>query len=157
MFLSALPHYRVPVCDDALRESFRVMKMRHTEIHDVGLLYNGEYMYCSSMKGSTHLGAASEASPGAVAHLSFRAVQDNLTDKNGLLVEWTISKFVSIGAFIRVDSLGEQSMQTDLANSYRLSLKLDNGVSLPAAPRKADCRRGHLFTSSSHRKSGHGI
>nr|WP_319485266.1 EAL domain-containing protein [uncultured Cohaesibacter sp.] len=125
--LSALPHYRVPVCDDALRESFRVMMMRHPAIHDVGLLYNGEYMYCSSMKGSTHFGAASEASPGGVPHLSFRAVQDNLTEKNGLLVEWTVARFVSIGAFIRVDSLGEQSMQTDLANSYRLSLKLDSG------------------------------
>ncbi len=123
---SALPHFRVPVCDNALQERFRGMMLRHSVLHDVGLIYNGEYMYCSSIKESTSFQPTSSQVTGAVDHLSYRAVRDSLTGKEGLLVQWHITEFVSIGGFILVENFVPQGMQTDYVDFYRISMKLKN-------------------------------
>ena len=123
---SALPHYRVPVCDNSLQERFRGMMLRHSVLHDVGLIYNGEYMYCSSLKESTSFQPTSSQVNGSVPHLSFRAVRDNLTDKEGLLVQWHITEFVSLGGFILVDDFVQQGLQSEYADDYRITMKLKN-------------------------------
>ena len=123
---STLPHFRVPVCDNALQERFRAMMLRHSVLHDVGLLYNGEYMYCSSIKESTSFLPTSSQVNAGVEHLSFRAVRDSLTGKEGLLVQWHVSEFVSIGGFILVENFVPQGMQTEYVDSYRISMKLKN-------------------------------
>ena len=123
---SALPHFRVPVCDNDLQERLRGMMLRHSGLHDVGLIYNGEYMYCSSIKESTSFQPTSSQVFGTADHLSFRAVRDSLTGKDGLLVQWHITEFVSMGGFILVEDFVPQGMQTDYADFYRISFKLKN-------------------------------
>nr|WP_319513063.1 EAL domain-containing protein [uncultured Cohaesibacter sp.] len=123
---SALPHFRVPVCDNDLQERLRGMMLRHSGLHDVGLIYNGEYMYCSSIKESTSFQPTSSQVFGTADHLSFRAVRDSLTGKDGLLVQWHITEFVSMGGFILVENFVPQGMQTDYADFYRISFKLKN-------------------------------
>nr|WP_321456838.1 EAL domain-containing protein [uncultured Cohaesibacter sp.] len=124
---SALPHYWVPVCDADFLKRLKGMMLRHEAIHDIGLIYNNNYMYCSSMEESSHFSATSSRVPGSVPHLSFGAVTDNVTEKDGLMVQWRISDYVSLGGFILLDSFYQQSQQTDYAESFRMVLKLNNG------------------------------
>ncbi|WP_316862772.1 EAL domain-containing protein [uncultured Cohaesibacter sp.] len=124
---SVLPHFRVPVCDAVLQDRFRVMMLRHPVLHDVGLVYNGNYMYCSSMKESTRFVPVSDQVTANASHLSLVVVKDNLTDKNGILVQWHISERVSIGAFLLSDSFALDAIQANFADFYRMKLVLNNG------------------------------
>ncbi|WP_319529146.1 EAL domain-containing protein [uncultured Cohaesibacter sp.] len=125
---STLPHYRVPICDKKLQDRFRAMTLRHGELHDVGLIYNGEFMYCSSMQESTRFYPISEAISGMVPHLMYVAVEDGFTGKKGLLVTWVIQEQVSLGAFILADEFNLKSMQTEFGPNYRMSIDLTNDV-----------------------------
>ena len=123
---STLPHYNVPVCDEDLQGKFRRMILRHNALHDVGLIYNGEFMYCSSLQESARFYPVSESVKGEVDHLSYVAVKDGLSDKNGLLVQWAIKDYVSLGAFILVDEFDLDTIQSEYAETFRLSVHLSN-------------------------------
>ena len=97
---SVLPIYRVPVCDEKLQDRFRAMILRHPVLHDVGLIYNGEFMYCSSMQQSASFRPISDSTRGSVDHLSYAAVEDIESGRRGLLVTWEINEQVSMGGFI---------------------------------------------------------
>ncbi len=127
---SVLPHYSVPVCDKALQDRFRAMILRHPAVHDVGLIYNGEFMYCSSMQQSASFHPISEREVGKVDHLSYVAVKDRDTGMGGLLVNWLIDDKVSIGGFILEDAFNLDDRENDLSSHLRLSIKLDNGTKI---------------------------
>lgn len=127
---SVLPHYRVPVCDKALQDRFRLMILRHPVLHDVGLIYNGEFMYCSSMQQSASFHPISAKAVGGVDHLSYVAVQDRDSEMRGLLVNWSIDDQVSIGGFILEDAFNLDDRQSDFSSGFELSVMLENGTKL---------------------------
>ncbi|WP_373235687.1 EAL domain-containing protein [Cohaesibacter celericrescens] len=127
---SALPHYQVLECGDELQSRFRAMVLRHTTLHDVGLVYNGEFMYCSSLKESTRFYPTSDVVIGSVPHLSYVAVNDGETGKNGVLVKWAISDAVSLGGFILVDAFNLEFMQNEFADLFRMTVSLTNSAQI---------------------------
>ena len=127
---SVLPHYRVPVCDKDLQDRFRAMILRHPVLHDVGLIYNGEFMYCSSMQESASFHPISENAVGSVDHLSYVAVEDQESGMRGLLVKWAISEQVSIGGFILIDVFNLDDRQGEFAESFKMSVLLNNGTKI---------------------------
>nr|WP_321459296.1 EAL domain-containing protein [uncultured Cohaesibacter sp.] len=144
---SALHHYSVPVCDNELQDRFRRMMLRHSALHDVGLIYNGEYMYCSSIKESTSFQPTSAEAKGSVPHLSYRAVRDRLTGKDGLLVQWHITEFVSIGGFILVENFVQRAVQTEYDDFYRIGIKLTNDNLLAESTPETRLRKRAPFYS----------
>lgn len=127
---SVLPHYRVPVCDKELQDRFRSMILRHPVLHDVGLIYNGEFMYCSSMQQSASFHPISENATGSVDHLSYVAVEDQDSGMRGLLVKWAISDQVSIGGFILVDVFNLDDRKGEFADSFKMAVMLNNGTKI---------------------------
>lgn len=124
---SVLPHYHVPVCDKALQDRFRSMILRHPVLHDVGLIYNGEFMYCSSMQQSASFHPISDKVVGGVEHLSYVAVEDRDSHMRGLLVNWSIDDKVSIGGFILEDAFNLDDQHSDFTSGFELHVMLSNG------------------------------
>ncbi|SNY93801.1 sensor c-di-GMP phosphodiesterase, contains CSS-motif sensor and EAL domain [Cohaesibacter sp. ES.047] len=133
---TTLPHQNhVPACDASLQASFREMTLRHGDMHNIGLIYNKNQMYCSSIRDISRLHLLSGGASGTVPHLHYFAVVDGFTDKNGLLVTWKIKEGVSIGAFILAESFDLDSMQTEFGSDYRMSVKLaDEAVIAETSP-----------------------
>ena len=125
---SALPNYRVPVCNSALQDRFRVMILRHPRLHDVGVILNGKFMYCSSLQESVSFLPISNKFIGKVPHLKYSAVQDAETDKTGLLVQWDIQDNVSIGGFILSEAFDLGKIEFD--NLYRVQIELPSAVTI---------------------------
>ena len=126
---SVLPHYRVPVCDKKLQKKFLQMTLRHPALHDVGLVYDDVFMYCSSIEESTRFEPTSEPVTGAVEHLKYVAVSDPVIDKHGLLVSWSInnSDSISVGGFILDDRLLLDALPIEFAQTASTSIQLSSG------------------------------
>lgn len=127
--LSVLPHYRVPVCEEALQTRFHQMTLRHPALHDVGLVYANGFMYCSSIHESTRFQPRDLPIKGVVDHLSFVSVIDPETNKQGLLVSWQIanSETVSVGGFILDDRLVFDVLPLEYASTASATLVLSSG------------------------------
>ena len=125
---SVLPHYNVPVCNEELQARFRRMILRHAALHDVGLVFNGEFMYCSSIQESARFYPISESAKGDVDHLSYVAVKDGETEKYGLLVQWYIADQTSIGGFILVDDFQLDSKHVESFDLFHKKISLANGA-----------------------------
>ena len=125
--LSALPHYRFTPCEQTLKFQFRKMIFRHTMVHDVGLVYNDGFMYCSSQTISPRFTSTSAAVTKDVAkHLSYMAVLNDETGQEGLLIKWHIKDNFSIGSFILNEHLLVDGMPVEYAAHMRTTLFLSN-------------------------------
>ena len=132
---SALPHYRVPKCDANLKSRFLKMVMRHSVLHEIGLVYNGEFMFCSSHQESNRFYPLSFAYRGAVPHLTYTAVRDGETDKLGLLIKWRLDDHVALGGFIPAENFDLGTMHSEYADSYHVVVKLpENMVIAESSP-----------------------
>lgn len=125
---SALPHYSVPECNLDLQKRFRSMILRHAVLHDIGLMYSDEFMYCSSLQDRARLYPLSKSILGRVPHLSYLSVRDSVTDAQGLLVKWKIEGGISLGGFIPAENFILGTMQNEYADMYRTKVMLPGNV-----------------------------